>query len=242
MTNPFITHVQKGKRTYINGMTPMATLAFPRLNKPDRFKDGDPLKYSAKFQFTQGDPMTAAFIAELEAEYQAGLHVALQRWKEDAKTPKAAEKRTMDNMKQADKPWKVELDDDDEPTGNIVVNLKVNAFRKDRTTGQEIPQRPTLIDSQTHPIAVDTIIGGGSKAIGSFSINPFYTDQVGGGISLRLRGVQVLEMVEYVPGQATPEQLGFSARDDGFVAEASGGDDSEDVEAPAVVTGVKRDF
>ena len=60
--------------------TPRAILSFPRLYKPEAFKEGDTAYYSASLIFTKEAQQTDAFTALKEAAYDA----AVERWGDEA--------------------------------------------------------------------------------------------------------------------------------------------------------------
>ena len=105
-------------------------------------------------------------------------------------------------------------------------------------TGKSWEQRPALFDSRLQPLPADSDpVGGGSTIRVNAEVYPWYTPSLGFGISLRPRGVQVLEMRTYGPKDAT--SFGFAAENDGYaftsdtasVAAKAFGNDSDEESA-----------
>jgi len=219
-------------------MTPPGTAVFPYLNQTDRGKyakdkvNGD---WKTGLRLPLADPEVKTFIASLEAAYAANLARA-----EAEETPKEkAEREAQNKPLGATRPYKNEFADDGSPTGFVQVSFK-------RRGGGQDPKDPTrtwlnvigLFDSKNKPIdRSKTRIGGGSRIIVAYEVNPFQTD-IGAGISLQLHAVQVLERADAPTKDAA--QYGFQQQEDGFVDDsgdspmtaesvATSGDDGNDV-------------
>ena len=89
-------------------------------------------------------------------------------------------------------PLKPEEDDQGNKTGNYVANFKMKARVKPKN-GQEFTQSPILLDSNGN--RTDAKVGGGSKLQVAYEAVPY--DAMGGGVTLRLKKVRILELVEY---------------------------------------------
>lgn len=119
------------------------------------------------------------------------------------KNPKATK------VKEGSLPYRI-----DDETGEYIIKYKMKA--QFQYKGKTITQRPTLFDAKKTKLAEDTKIGGGSVIRVAAEVNPYYTPALGAGISLRLKGVQVLELRTY--GESSADSLGFDS-EDGFEAE-----------------------
>jgi len=153
------------------------------------------------------------------------------------------EKWSRDNPKQAKgaKPApisKKETDADGEPTGRRLLTFKMTAKGKSRRTGKEYTMSPDIFDAKGGKLDPVPAIGGGSvlkvafETFGTYvaSSRLFY-------LSLQLRAVQVLELVE--AGNRSAEYYGFE-EEEGYAPTArtpwfNTDDDVEDDEADAVV-------
>ena len=133
-----------------------------------------------------------------------GMTESLTLAKENAKGKK---------IKQGSPPYQEELDDNGEATGNIIFKFKTKAeiISKDGTV---IPNKVAIFDSQGTPM-IDTDVWSGSEMKVSADIVPYYTAIVGAGVSLRLRAVQVIKLVQGGDGATG---YGFDAIDDGYTA------------------------
>lgn len=113
--------------------------------------------------------------------------------------------------------------DTGDDTGNVEFKFKLKAKIK-RKDGTMFEQRPTVFDSKVTPMDKSTLIGNGSKVKVAFEPIPYVmpaTKQVG--VSLRLKAVQVLELVEY--GSSTTSVFD---EEDGYVAPSATAANSED--------------
>lgn len=120
--------------------------------------------------------------------------------------------------------YTVEYDDDGNDTGNITFNCKLKAVIT-RRDGAKTAQKPIVVDAQRTPMRGDTLIGNGSKVIVAIDPIPYMmpaTKTVG--VSLRMKGVQVIELVEYGTSAAS-----IFDEEEGYIAEAVAKDDNQDV-------------
>ena len=76
-------------------------------------------------------------------------------------------------------------------------------------------------------------VGGGSVIKACVEIAPYYTATFGAGITLRLRGVQIITLVEYGSGEVNAAKMGFTSEEEGYVA---GGETFPLDEGPTVAT------
>ena len=97
-------------------------------------------------------------------------------------------------------PIKEELGEDEKPTGNYKV--KVN--------GNPIKQQPVLTDTKGNRMRAQ--VGGGSQLRIAYQAIPFSQGQ--GGVTLRMKAVRVLDLVEYTAG------VKWDQEDEGFVQAA----------------------
>lgn len=103
--------------------------------------------------------------------------------------------------------------DTGDDTGNVEFKFKLKAKIKKRD-GTMFEQAPTVFDSKVKPMDKSTLIGNGSRVKVAFEPITYVmpaTKQVG--VSLRLKAVQVLDLVEY----GTSSTSVFD-EEDGYVA------------------------
>lgn len=174
--------------------TPKGVAKYPWLNKPDtKFNpDGD-------FKVTLVVPVEEADAIMQFLDEQMAASEALAKKNNPGK-----------KVKVADAPYSA-----DEDNGTVEINFKLKA-KVTMQSGDSFEQKPALFDAKGKPLA-DVNVGGGSKIKVSYECVPFYTALIGAGISLRLRAVQVIDLVEF-SGGADAGAYGFG-EEDGFEAE-----------------------
>ena len=82
--------------------------------------------------------------------------------------------------------------------------------------GDPFEQRPAIFDAKGKPLQ-EAKIGGGSKVKVAYELIPYYTAIAGAGVSLRLKAVQVIDLVEF-SGGASADAFGFG-EEEGYEAE-----------------------
>ena len=165
--------------------SPFGKAIYPHLSKKDvRFKPEGEYKVNLSLKDTQ-----AQDLIKLVKQFQ---HKAV----------KEAEEKTNKKIKLAPLPHS----SDDE--GNVIFKFKMKASGTNSKTGDTFNQRPALFDNELKPISPDITIWGGSVLRVSFQPYPWYTPALGAGVSLRLKSVQVRDLVEG-NGQSA-EASGFS--------------------------------
>lgn len=101
-------------------------------------------------------------------------------------------------IKKAPPPYMEELNENGEPTGNVILKFKSKAAYK-----------PAIFDAKGIPM-IESNIWGGSEIKVNGSIAPYYTSLIGAGVALRLRAVQV---IQYVQGDSNANRFGFTEED-----------------------------
>ena len=127
---------------------------------------------------------------------------------------------TGDNMNEIDKSLSEEFgkdvyrnkyDKDGNETGEIEFKVKMKAKFQSRD-GKWFTQKPIIVDSKRTPITKDTLIGNGSTVKVAFETVPYaMMSSKTCSVSLRLKGVQVLNLVEY-QGDLFEDEDGFIAK------------------------------
>lgn len=176
-------------------VTPEGIALYPRLNEPDaRF--GEP-RYEVTIKFTGEEA------EKIKAQLETLSVEALEQQQEvDPKFKK---------LKALASPLKEVLDED----GNVVegeytLHCKAKAFITTKQ-GNTVPNKPAVVDAKKNPI--DVAVWGGSKIKVAVQLIPFST--FGGGLSARLKGVQVLELV------TSSGVAGMFSEEDGYEADDS---------------------
>jgi hypothetical protein len=177
--------------------TPIGTLMWPWLTAPDtRFNPEG--TYSTKIVIAAGEAADA-------------LEAKMLQFK--------AEAVTFHTKEAGGKKVKVRVENpfERDEHNNLVLSpkLKANVTTK---SGKSWTQRPALFDSKGQKVSGEIRIGSGTRAKLALELGHFNQPGIGGvGISLRLRGVQLIEIRESAPTRA--EDFGFGAEEIGFVAE-----------------------
>ena len=170
--------------------SPEGTAVWPYLNKPDKDFDKETGIYHTKLSVSASDAEDT--IVSLEKFLQ-------EAYIEHCKTQERKKLRF------AGKPWSDEVDKEGNNTGKIVFKFKMKA-----KTVSGIDLRPILVDSDRNPMS--DLIGGGSTMIVSYEPRHWYVPSLGVGMTLGLKGVQVLELKQYTGGTSLAD-MGFEKRD-----------------------------
>lgn len=174
--------------------TPAGIAQYPYLTKPDtKFNPDGEYKISLEIPGAAAQDLVT-FLDEQFAEAQA----------------KAKKENPGKKIKAGDVPYSV-----DEDSGKVTFRFKLKA-KVTPKSGDPFEQRPALFDAKGKPLQ-DAKIGGGSKVKVAYELIPYYTAIAGAGVSLRLKAVQVIDLVEY-SGGASADAYGFG-EEDGYEAE-----------------------
>ena len=180
--------------------SPFGKAIYPHLTKCDvRFKpEGE---YKVNLELGEAPANT---LVKILKEYQAKA------------ISEAKDKTGKKEIKQAPLPYTKDED-------KYVFKFKMKASGTNGKTGETFKQRPALFDSELKPInPEDTNIWGGSILRVSFQPFPWFTPALGAGVSLRLKSVQVKELVE--GGGQTAEASGFD-KVEGYSNNQTGSED-----------------
>ncbi len=93
------------------------------------------------------------------------------------------------NLKKATLPYKKE-------DNKYIFKFKMKAKGTNSKTGEAFTQRPAIFDSELKPLNKDITVWGGSTLRVSFFPREWYTPLLGAGCSLRLKSVQVKNLVK----------------------------------------------
>ena len=107
----------------------------------------------------------------------------------------------------------------------VFFKFKMKASGVNRKTQEKFSQRPMLFDAKKNPLPADVSIWGGTIMKVAYQEVPYYTPMLGAGVSLRLKAVQVIKLV-----QGKSDQNIFK-EEDGFESKSTG---SENSNAPEV--------
>ena len=148
--------------------TPTGVALYPWLNKPDTEynKDGE-YKVNLVLSKEEAQPI----INTINEVFSENLKDELKKQK----------KKT---IKTANPPYAEELDDDGKATGNVIFKFKSKAVYK-----------PAIFDANGETV-INPQIWGGSEIRVNAALYPYFVSSIGAGVSLKLRAVQVIALVE----------------------------------------------
>jgi hypothetical protein len=185
--------------------SPFGKASYPHLSKPDvRFK-------------AEGEYKVDLIMEVHEAEEMKKLITSLA----DQSVKQAEEKTGKKNIKKANLPFAEDGD------GRISFKFKMKASGTNSKTGESFKQRPALFDNELKPINPDEVtIWGGSVLRVSYQPSLWFTPMLGAGVSLRLKSVQVKNLVE---GGSQSDASGFD-KVDGDASQKNTSNETEEVE------------
>lgn len=184
--------------------TPKAPAIWPKLNEPDTKYDADGV-YEVKLAFAGDDAGFLAMKAKIEGVIDAEFDKKVKELTEDGK---AAVAKKLSKVY----PFNPEEDEDGEETGRVILKFKMKASGVSKKTGKPWKRSPDIFNARGNLLKHPPAIGGGSILKVSFDPMGYYNakdKQVG--CSLRLEGVQVIELVTY--GSRDAGSHGFGAED-----------------------------
>lgn len=173
--------------------TAKGTAYWPYIFKPDTKwnEDGD---YKIKFRLKGEDAVS------LQKKIDGFLNDSVEQAKQKLEGKK---------IKKADPPYEEVLDDNDNPTGELEFKFKQRAVIN--TKNGTMQKRVKVVDAKGSPITNELKVGNGSTVKVAYDPNLYYTPTAGAGVSLRLVGVQIIDLVEYANDESNVfgEEEGF---------------------------------
>lgn len=171
---------EKKKRRNERFVSPKGRFVYPWLSTPDTKFDADGV-YRLKLA------VPAAEAGDLVNMLESRQSEHLQNNKAKVNKPGSL-------------PWEL-----NEEANEYLFTFKMKA-KVTPKVGDSFTQRPAIFDASGQACS-DLRIGGGTIGKVSFEIIPFANKMIGAGLSLRLKGVQILNLVEY--GSAGADAYGF---------------------------------
>lgn len=217
-----MTDTQK-KKKFPQITSPRGKFKYPKLSEPDYGTKDYPKpdgEYGLKLVLEADSPGAKALIAALDPHYKEAL---AEGEAEFAKLPIQSRKKL---KAMTPHPFFNEVYDKEteEPTGEIEFNIKARAggtYKSGPNKGKKWSFTPLLFDAAGKRIADVPAIWSGTEGKVRFEVRPFFVSGTGlAGLSLKLQGVQILDLVSQ--GERSAESMGFGA-EDGYVAPAGGG-------------------
>jgi hypothetical protein len=163
---------------------------YPHLNKPDvRFNEAGEYKVTLKVPSAKAKEMMNSIDKAIESSIAD------------------AEKESGKKVKTAPRPYTIEGD-------NVFFKFKMKATGINRKTKENFSQKPVVLDSQKNPMPSTVSIWGGSKGKIAYQMRTYYVPALGAGVTMQLKAVQVIELVE-----GGSKQLDLFDKEDGYVSQ-----------------------
>lgn len=171
-----------------NFRSPLAIAKWVTLGKPDtKYKaEGE---YRVTLSLPKDATETVQFLAQLDGFYAVAVKAVKDKLLSDPKTKLKAK-----TLKTSNAPYKADLDQEGNETGNVLVNFKAKASgtKKD---GTPWVFKPGMFDAKGLPITKETSVWGGSKLRVSYQVSDYYVAASGeAGLSLKLQAVQIIDL------------------------------------------------
>lgn len=185
------------KQRYPQITTPVGTARYPFLLRPHTRFDPD------------GEYRVTLILPQAEAQEMITLI--------DEALKSALEKAIVENPAKAEKihpakpPYAAVVNEAGEETGLVQFNFKAKAKIKPRNGAQPFHVKLAIFDAKGQTVSPDVRIGTGTRMKICAELVPYFTDLVGAGVKLRLKAVQIVDLVEY--HGPTASQFGFGLED-----------------------------
>lgn len=163
----------------------------------------------------------------LEGEAAEKMQETLQPLLDDALDQMKRENKKYAKVMKMVNPGKPELDEESgEETGRTIFNFKQQHRVKSKKSGEVFEFNVAVFDAKGKPLPEKAKLGTGSEGKVVFEARPYFIEKdKEAGISLKLKAVQVLKFVEYVPG-GDASSYGFK-EEEGFDASEYEGDEED---------------
>tara|TARA_R100001510_G_scaffold57687_1_gene66862 strand:+ start:5476 stop:6147 length:672 start_codon:yes stop_codon:yes gene_type:complete len=148
--------------------TPTGVALYPWLTKPDtKYNEDGEYKVNLVLSKEEAKPL----IKTINDVFEENLKSEMKKQKKK-------------DIKTANPPYSEQLDDNGVPTGKLIFKFKSKAAYK-----------PAIFDAQNN-VLVDPPIWGGSEIKVNAGLYPYASPLHGAGVSLKIRAVQVIALVE----------------------------------------------
>lgn len=166
------------------GTSPVGIAIFPKLFEPDYEYTPDGT-YSVKLKL---DEKTAKpLVKDIEGIIAKRFAAA------ESECKNAREKAALKEAQT--KSYKVEVDENNDPTGYVLFNFKMKASGISKKTGKRWTRKPSVFDGQGKPIvSPDYKVWSGSEIRVAYELRSFNTQALGVGCSCNLIACQILKL------------------------------------------------
>jgi hypothetical protein len=187
----------KPRPKYPQITTPVGVARYPFLLRPNTRFDPD------------GEYRVTLILSKAEA--QALIDTIDEALKASMEKAIAENPAKVDKIYPAKPPYSGIINEAGEETDLVQFNFKSKAKIKPRNGAEPFFIKLAIFDAKGQTISQDVRIGTGTKMKICAELVPYFTDLVGAGVKLRLKAVQITELVEYTG--PTASQFGFGLED-----------------------------
>jgi hypothetical protein len=213
------------RKVYTSLTTPVGIARYPHLNEADEYKGAK--NFKTDLILDPEEDGVQDLLDTITEKAEEMLAKTLVEWKEKGGKHAANAKKLELHV-----PFGPEYDDEGDETGRIVLKAKKKAEYE--VKGKLRTSTLPIFDAAKTKLTDCDPIWGGSRIRLSVELFPFASAANDlAGISLRMKGVQLIELKTGTP--ATADDMGFGEVEDGYTAaaseefEAGAGDGAEDV-------------
>ena len=195
--------------------TPKGELRWPKLTEPDTGTDAFPDpdgSYKTDIVFNRSAPGVEKFLAMLDKSLERAAELAEQQLADlPLKSRKALEAK---GGIKPDAPYVEEYDEDtEEPTGRVIFKAKKKASGTRKKDGKPWTSKVDLFDAKGNPFKRGKTIWGGSTAILSVELAPYFIPGSGAyGLRRSLNAAQIISLVSE-GGSRSASSYGFQAQE-----------------------------
>lgn len=211
------------KTEFIKFTTPPCIAIWPKLTKPDSYKNG-PLNFNTKLRLAADDP----FVVEL------CKHAERCFAEQKAKLVADGNKKAAKELVNVGYPFAADLDEEGLPTGFVKILCKRDAV-KYAGTGDDKKEvgrvNIPIFDGAGNKVEGLDIWGGSTIRVSGWISSYYFPANKAAGAALRITAVQVLNLVS--SGSGSADSYGFSTDGDAMTAApkaATAADDDSDAE------------
>lgn len=195
--------------------TPSGVAVWPKLNEPDK-------RWKAEGEFQVTLRLSADDAVDVIKKITE-FHGKAYSW--------FCQDKGKNKLKKHNMPF-TDYEVDGEKTGEVDFKFRLK-HRVETRSGDTFTQTVALFDASGTPMK--DLVGGGSKICVSGEMNPWFTASLGFGVSLWVKAVQVLELVEPTDN-GTAKAFGFGSVDGGFTTSEPFEFDEDKKEEPESAT------
>jgi hypothetical protein len=208
--------------------TPVGVFVYPKLNTPDT-------KFKAEGVYSVKLRVPADEAEAFKANYLKAREVAAEAQKQALKDELAAAtdgkvkaklKKALAEFKDIGQPFEDVVDDEGEPTGDVLIKVQMKASYKDKKTGKDKALKPDFFDATGKQLKVAPTIWGGTEGCVAGVFSPFFNAKNEFAFSLRMQAVQIIKLVSEGGGNRDASGYGFGAQEGGFEGSDEAGEEA----------------